>query len=154
MVSIDAFRSDSRAINEGDWVRVDEARYGDLEILTRGFTDDFVDAQNQRTEKLAEAHMGDRTRIANSEMRKLNASLLEDYLILDVRNLTDDKGEPVSVGLFHAMLYQPEYSRLQRAAWVAAARISTRSVQQLDEARGNSLLPSGSTSNGATSALN
>jgi hypothetical protein len=154
MVSINEFRADSKAINEGDWVRVDSARYGDLEILTRGFTDDFIDAQNARTEKLAESFMGDRTRILNSDMRKMNASLIEDYLVIDVRNLTDEKGEPVSVALFHAMLYQPEYARLARASWAAAARISTRSVAQMEDARGNLPKPSASASNGGTSALN
>jgi hypothetical protein len=154
MVSITEFRSDTRSINDGDWVRVDAARYGDLEIFSRGFTDEFVDAQNNRTGKAAEAYVGDKTRIPNSELRKINASLLEDFLILDVRNLTDDAGIAVTVDTFHSMLYEPQYSRLARASWEAAARISTRSMAQLDAARGNSPQPSVSHSNGATSAPN
>jgi hypothetical protein len=150
MVSLSEFRSDTRAINDGVWIRVNEASYGDLEIKSRGFTDDFVDAQNTRLGKAAEAYNGDRTRLPNSELRKINASLLEDFLVLDVRNLTDGD-QVVPVAVFHTMLYDPAFNRLSRACWEAASRVTTRSEAQIKAASGNSHAPSGFTSTGATS---
>ena len=151
MVSITEFRTDTRAINDGTWIRVHEGAYGNLEILSRGFTDEFIDAQTARVAKAAELYGGNKERIPNSQLRSINASLMEDYVVLDVRNLTDEKGEPVSVKDFHSMLYQPGYGRLARACWEAAAAVSNRSQAQMEAAVGNSSTRSGPTLNGAPS---
>jgi hypothetical protein len=136
MVDLSEFRTDTKAINDGVWLRVNEAAYGDLEILSRGFTDDFVDAQNARIAKAAEPYGNDRTRVPNSLMRQINASLLEDYLVLDVRNLKNGEAD-VEVGAFHMMLYDAAFNRLSRACWDAASRVTTRSEAQLKSAVGN-----------------
>jgi hypothetical protein len=150
MVELSEFRTDTRAINDGVWIRVNEAAYGDLDILSRGFTDDFVDAQNARVTKAAEPYGGERTRVPNSEMRTINASLLEDFLVLDVRNLRDGE-RVVEVAQFHMMLYDPAYNRLARACWEAAGRVTTRSEAQVKAASGNSHAPFASTSTGVVS---
>jgi hypothetical protein len=137
MARLSEFRVDSRAIADGAWVRVDDALYGDLEILTRGFTDEFVDAQTARLARAANAYNNDQTRIPNAERRKINASLLRDFLVLDVRNLTDDDGHAVACDAFHAMLDDPAYFRLARACFEAAGRVSTQSEAQLRAAQGN-----------------
>lgn len=153
MVDLAEFQTDTRAINDGTWVRVNEALYGDLEILTRGFTDAFVDANNARMSKAAADFNGDRTMIPNSKLREINASLLEDHLVVDVRNLVS-AGNPVPVAEFHSMLYDPAYGKLARACWEAAGRVTTRSVAQVGAARGNLPSPSASGSNGDTSDKN
>ncbi len=145
------FRVDTHALNDGIWIRVSEATYGDLEILSRGFTDEFIDAQGATLTRAAERYGGERTRIPNSDMRILNADLLRRYLVIDVRNLTDDNGEPVSIAEFHQMLSDQAYGRLARACWEAAGRVSTQSLSQLDAASGNSARPSRPNSNGANS---
>jgi hypothetical protein len=137
MAKLSAFRSDTRAINDGAWIRVDDAAYGDLDIMSRGYTDEFVDAQNARLMKAAEPFLGDRDRIPNSVRREINAGLLRDFLVIDVRNLEGDDGKPVSVEQFHDMLEQPEYAKLQRACWLAAGRITTRAAEQAKAAAGN-----------------
>jgi hypothetical protein len=137
MVSLSEFRSDTRSIQDGAWIRVNEAAYGDLDIMTRGFTDEFIDAQNARLSKAAEPYGGDRTRIPNGEQRRINATLLRDFLVLDVRNLLNGD-EPVSVEAFHAMLFDAAFVRLARACWDAAARITARSAAQMEAASGNS----------------
>jgi hypothetical protein len=142
------FRTDTRAIRDGTWVRVNEALYGDLEILTRGFTDEFVDANKARTRHAAARYGGDPERIPNSEMRDLNAGLLREYLVLDVRNLLDDDGEVVKIAEFHGLLGDPAYGQLARACWDAAGRVSTMSAAQLEESVKNSLRLSKSNSNG------
>lgn len=153
MVELSEFKTDTKAINDGVWIRVNEATYGNLEILSRGFTDDFVDAQSARMTKTAEAIGCPRDQIPNSKLREVNATLLEDFLVVDVRNLLT-KGEPIPVSDFHAMLYDPAYNKLSRACWDAASKITTRSAAQLENARGNLPRPLESGSNGATSEPN
>jgi hypothetical protein len=138
MARLSEFRVDSRAIADGAWVRVDEALYGDLDILTRGFTDDFIDAQTARLARAATPYGGNQEKIPNAERRKINASLLRDFLVLDVRNLLDDADQPVSVQAFHGMLDDPAYYRLARACFEAAGRVSSQSEDQLRHALGNS----------------
>jgi hypothetical protein len=142
MAKLSMFTSDTRAINDGTWIRVNEALYGDLDILTRGHTDEFIDAQNARLRQAAQPYNNDPDRVPNAVRRDLNASLLRDYLVLDVRNLVDDDDAPVSKDQFIAMLDQPDYSKLARACWDAAARVTALSKEQLDAAKGNSAKPS------------
>lgn len=138
MAKLSDFRSNSRAIQDGAWVRVNEAVYGDLEILTRGFTDEFIDAQNAALDKAAERFDKDRSRIGNAELRAINAGLLREHLVLDVRNLSDDDDQPVSIDKFHEMLADAEFAKLSRACWEAANKVSNMSKKQLDAAMGNS----------------
>jgi hypothetical protein len=97
-----------------------------------------------RTQHLAESYGNDATKIPNAEQRRLNASLMEDFLIIGVRNLHGDNGEPVSLEDFHALLYQPDYNRLSRVCWEAVSRVSSRSIAQIEAAAKN--LPSDSAS--------
>jgi hypothetical protein len=144
MANLNEFRSDTRAINDGIWVRVNEA-FGDLEIQVRGFTDGFHDARAARTAAAAEPYAGDEKRIPNAETRRINASLMQDFLIIGVRNLHhDDTGAEVTVEEFHKFLFQPEYGRLSRLCWEAAGRVSARSIAQVEAAAKNSEQDSGS----------
>lgn len=152
MVKLSTFRSDTRAINDGVWVRVDERNFGDLEVLSRGNTDDYIDAAADRWAKAAEPYGGDRSRIPNSEGRRIAASLLEDFLVLDVRNLTDDDGNVVDVQAFRAILYEPAFQKLFDACWQAVRKVNTRSDRQMGEAEKNSPRPLPQHLNGATSA--
>ena len=144
MAKLKDFRSDIRAINDGVWVPVHEA-FGDLEIQVRGFTDAFHDARTLRTIAAAEPYGNDKEKIPNADQRRINASLMEDYLIIGVRNLIGDNGEPVELEEFHRLLYLPDYARLSRSCWLAAGQVSARSATQIEDAVKN--LPSGSNSN-------
>jgi hypothetical protein len=139
MARLQDFRSDTRAIADGAWVRVDEAMYDDLEILTRGFTDAFVDAQNRRLAKAAQPFSGEQTRIPNAVRRAINAGLLKDHLVLGVRNLLDEHDQPVTLEAFVEMLADPAYGRLARACFDAAGQVSVKSAEQLEHAAGNSV---------------
>lgn len=138
MAKLSAFRADTAAIQDGAWIRVNEAFYDDLEIQTRGYTDAFVDAQTLRLIRAAEPFGGDQTRIPNAERRDLNAGLLREFLVLGVRNLLDDDGQPVELAGFLEMLDKPAYQRLARACFEAASRVSTQSARQIVNAVGNS----------------
>lgn len=151
MARLSDYRSDTRAINDGVWVRVGP-EYDDLEILTRGFTDTFLDAQEARLTKAAQSYDADRAKIPNAERRTINAGLLEEFIVLDVRNLKDENEKLVEIGDFHHMLYEPEYGMLSRACWTAAGRVSTMSAAKLKAVMGNLGASSGSTSTGDHSA--
>lgn len=152
MAKLANFRVDTRAINDGAWIRVGP-EYDDLEILSRGFTDDFLDAQEARLQKAAQAYNGDQAKIPNGERRSINASLLEDFLILDIRNMVDELGKVVEIKDFHSMLYEPDYSMLSRACWLSAGRVTNTSAEKLKSQLGNSVASSRSISPGAGSAV-
>lgn len=138
MAKLADFKVDTRAINDGSWERVDEARYGDLEIRSRGFTDQFVDMQAKMLRKAAEPYGGNQEDIPNDVRRMINADLCRGVLVLDVRNLTDDDGHAVTIEAFHTMLDDPAYARLLRACFDAAAKVSTRSEAMAKAIAGNS----------------
>lgn len=148
MAKLSDFRSNSKAISDGVWIRVNEGLFGDMEILTRGFDDRFIDAQNSRLKKAAGKYANDRERIPNSEHREINATLLQEFLVLDVRGLEGDDGNPIDIKSFYVLLHDEDYSALTRACWEAAQRVTSMSQVQLEEALGNSHRRSQSTSNG------
>ena len=149
MAKLSDFTTDVKAVRDGMWVRVDPARYGDLEIFTCGFTDEFLDAKNE-LEMAASDHLNipSGRPLPNAEQRKINAELLERFLIKDVRNLTDENDQPITVQQFHRFMYLLDYNRLAGAAWQAAGRVSNLSAKQLESALGNSLKASRTSSNG------
>lgn len=150
MARLKDFRVDTKALNDGIWVRVGE-EYGDLEILARGTTDAFFDAKNALETKYVTQYGGSRDAIPNAILRDINAQLLEKHLIVDVRNLEGDDGQPLSVTEFHKLMYDAEYSRLSAAAWRAVGRASNQFASQVEMAVGNLPTPSKSNSTGATS---
>lgn len=152
MARLKDFRTDTHALTDGVWIRVNESLYGDLEIMARGFTDDFVDARNARMKKAAKRYGQDETQIPNAELRDINASLLRDFLLMNVRNLEGDDGNPVPFVEFSATLTDPSYSQLAKACWDAAIKVSSLNVEELEDAVGNSQRPSRSNANGEASA--
>ncbi len=138
MAKLSSLLSDTKSIDEGMWQPVNPAFYDDLEIFTRGFTDDFVDAQAARLRKLRlDNDIIEGDPLPNAMQRELNAGLLRDLLVLDVRNLEGDDGIQVSVEDFKAMLDKPNAGRLVRACWEAASRVSSRTTKSTAAALGN-----------------
>lgn len=137
MAKLSDFRSDSKAISDGVWVLVDPVMFDDIEILSRGYTDDFIDAQNAMIRKYAQRYNGDKERITNAQYREINATLMREYLVVDVRGLLDDKDTPVTVAGFHEMLFKNEYTRLARAVWEAAGRVTMLTDSHRKAAEGN-----------------
>jgi len=155
-MEIDEFVTSTRAMKDGMWVLVDEAKYGNLEIFACGFTDEMIDARADLEYAAADrlnVDLSRNERLPNAEQRKINATLLERYLVKDVRGLTKG-GQPVSVDEFHRLMYLPGYEALAGAAWQAARRISTTTASQMEQAMGNSLKVSTSNSNGQGFASN
>ena len=138
MAQLTDFVTDEKAINEGMWIRVNPALYDDLDIFSRGFTDEFVDAQAARLRKARiDGDLTEGEALPNAMQRQINAGLLRDYLVLDVRNLNGPDGSPVSVADFTAKLGELSYTRLARACWEAASRVTARTAKANADAVGN-----------------
>ena len=152
MAKLSAFKTDSRAINEGEWVRVGE-EYDDLEIKTRGLTDAYFDAQAAKQRRAAVGFGGDTSKLPTALRRKINIECLGQHVILDVRNLEDDvTGQPITVERFKALLEDADYGDLVTACFKAATQVGQRRAADLEEAAGNSEAVSAGTSNGGGTA--
>lgn len=136
MAKIAKFRKNSAAIREGEWVKPGE-EYDDMEILTRGFTDDYLDAQAQKLRRAASAWGNSPERIPVKIKREINTDCLLKYVILDVRNLQHDDGSAVSLDEFKDMLRDPDYDELLVACYRAAAQVGQIKQADVEEAVGN-----------------
>ena len=116
-------RNMTKAIDSGEWVRVGD-EYDDLEIMTRGFTDEYTDMRNALLRRTAtQKYRGDASKITTAEGRDITVDCLEAKCLLGVRNLVDDAGQPVVMPAFLKMLRDPDYSDLFTAALVACANV-------------------------------
>lgn len=136
MAKLSAFKTDSKAVAEGEWVRVGED-YDDLEIRTRGMTDAYTNARDARHRKAAVGFGGDVSKLPVEIRRRINIDCLATFLVLDVRNLTDDDGAPVTVDAFKDLLSDPDYDDLVTACYRAASQVGKRKADDLADAAGN-----------------
>lgn len=129
-------KTDSAAINDGVWKKIEKY---DFEIKSRGFTDQFIDAQNRRLRKMSEKYRGDLSAIPNAVRRQMNAELLCDFLVLDVRGLFHDveQTQPVSLDEFKKLIPSPDYRELMNACWEAASLVTNEASEQAEDATGN-----------------
>ena len=141
MARLSAFKIDSKAVETGSWVRAGE-EYDDLEILTRGFTDQYTDAHQAKLRKAAKGLGGDTSKLPIAISRALLVESLLQHVILDVRNLQDGSGQPVTMTAFAAMLSDPDYAELVSACLKAASRVGLAKADDLADAVGNSAPPS------------
>lgn len=137
MASLSSIKIDSAAINDGQWVDIEQLP--GLRVKIRGYTDQFVDAQNRRLAQAAEKFRGDVSKIPNAVRRQLNTALLTEFLLLDVSGLYEDDAEtrPVTLDTFKSLLADPDYVVLSRACWEAASQVASGAVEQVEVAEGN-----------------
>jgi hypothetical protein len=74
MAKISTFKINFRAQKEGEWVPPGE-EYGDLEILTRGLTDTYFDAQAARQRRAAVGFNGNVDKLPLAIRRAINLDL-------------------------------------------------------------------------------
>lgn len=141
MAKLSAFRVDSKAINQGAWIKPGE-EYDDLEILTRGFTDAYTDARAAKVRRVALHYGNDANKIPAAEQRAITVDCLISHVLLDVRGLSDDAGNPVPFGQFCDLLRDPDFSDLFVACIKAATMVGTQRRQDAADAVGNSAPPS------------
>ena len=136
MAKLSQLKHHHAAITEGEWIRVGD-EYDDLEILTRGITDLYLDAQAAKQRRAAVGFGGDVDRLPVAIRRKINVECLIAHVVLDVRNLTDDAGQPVSFAQFKELLHGRDYTPLVSACFLAASQVGRRTAADLEEASGN-----------------
>jgi hypothetical protein len=141
MAKLSAFRTDSAAIKGGEWIRVGE-EYDDLEILTRGITDEYLDAQATRQRRAANGFNGDVSKIPSAIRRAINVECLVLHTVIDLRNLQHDDGAPVTLAQFQDLLRNPDYGDLVVACYKAAGQVGVRRKADSEEASGNFAPPS------------
>lgn len=137
MAKLSKFRTNSRAIQEGEWIVLGD-EYDDLEILTRGFTDAYFDAQAAKQRRAAVSLGGDVNKLPSAVRRAINVECLIQHVVLDVRNLTDDNGNTITAEQFHTLLKDPDYAELVVGCYSAASRVGQRRKAELEDAVGNS----------------
>lgn len=138
MTKLSAFKQDSNAIENGEWVPLGD-EYGDVEIFTRGFTDAYFDAQSAKQRKAARGVNGDTGALPTAIRRAINISCLVKHALCGdvVRNLTDDDGVPVTKDAFLELLEDPDYRELAGACFRAVGTVGQRRSADLEEAAGN-----------------
>ncbi|MGC2853956.1 hypothetical protein ACM64Y_00640 [Novispirillum sp. DQ9] len=138
MAKISAFKIDSKARQEGEWVRLG-GEFEDIEIHTRALTDAYHDAVANKLRKAARGFGGDENQVPTAHRRKINVDCLIAHALLEpaVRNLKDDQGNDVTHGQFLDMLRDPDYLPLVTACFMAAARVGTMVEQDVEDAEGN-----------------
>lgn len=150
MVDISRFRTDSRAIMMGEWVLVDEVEYGDLEIRTRGFTDEYFDAQSRRQRAEAKRLGVVVENLPSGMKRKINVDCICEFMVLDVRNLTikAEGDRPILIEEFYDYLRNPDFPELIVACFRAAGKVGQSRDVDVEEAVGNLLGRSSTSSPG------
>jgi len=136
MAKLSAFKTNSDAINQGEWVRPGE-EYDDLEVRVRGFTDAYYDAQAAKLRRAAVPFGGDISKIPSALRRQINVDCLNAHVVLDVRNLKGDDGKDIKVDQFRELLRDPDYAELVIAVYKAAGRVGQQRAADLEDAAGN-----------------
>lgn len=147
MATLKRFRQNSAAINRGEWVDLG-IEFDNLEIRSRGLTDAYWDMHQAKIRRAAQAYNDDANRIPNAIRREINVDCLVDHAILDVRNLYDDDGHPVTLDGFCDLLRNPDFHELIVACFRAAGWVGRQRQAEIDDAAGPLATPSAIISNG------
>ena len=134
MANLKAFKVDSKAIETGQWVRVDDA-YDDLELLVRGYTDAYTDYRARKSRRVAAMYGGDVNAIPSAKAREILVDALVEHVIRDVRNLSDEAGNPINFDQFVTLLRDPDYHDLVVAVIRAAAKVGTANAVDLENTK-------------------
>lgn len=150
MARLSAFKVDSKKIESGEWVKPGED-WDDLEILTRGHTDKFIDSQAGRLRRAAKSMGGETEKLSLAIKRAVLIDCLIEFCLLDVRGLSDDEGNKITFDQFTELLRSGDYPSLVTAAIFAAAQVGNKRSAEIEEAVKNLSAPSEPTSNGVAS---
>ena len=150
MAKLSQFKRNTKAFTEGTWKRPDPG--SDLEILSRGYTDTYYDAQASKQRAAAKGFNGDTEKLPVAIKRRINIDCLIAHVLVDVRGLEGEDGKPVSFATFCDLIRDPDYSDLANAAFAAASMVTNEREADLADTEGNSSPASAGTSNGASIA--
>lgn len=136
MAKLNSFKVDSKLIEHGEWVSPGE-EYDDLEIKCRGFTDTYTDVRSAKMRRAAMRFGGDVNKVPISLSREITVDCMIDHVLLDVRNIQDEHGQPVTFEQFCQLLKTPDYYDLVLACLRAAAVVGTHRIDDVQDAAKN-----------------
>lgn len=136
MAKLKDFRRNSQAFEEGEWVRVAD-EFDDLEVKVRGYTARYHDLRNAKMRRAATPYNGDVSRIPSAIADAIVLECLLACIFLDVRNLEDEHGKPVTREGFIELLRDPDYRQLVNAVLVAAGKVGQMNELEKADAEGN-----------------
>ncbi|WP_376959634.1 hypothetical protein ABNQ39_06930 [Azospirillum sp. A26] len=134
MANLASLKRSSTALTTGAWKRPDPDL--DLQILTRGYTDEYQDAQASKQRKAAKGFGGDPEKLPVALKRSINIECLIKHCLIDVK-MKDDDGAPVTFEEFCDTIRDPDFSELATAAFTAAGMVSADREADAKEAEGN-----------------
>ncbi|WP_419900650.1 hypothetical protein [Roseomonas sp. USHLN139] len=135
MAKLSSFRLNKIALEQGEWISPGD-EYDDLEIRTRGLTDQYRDALAAKLRRAATGFGGDQSKIPGAIFRRHVVDALREHVLLDVRNIEDDAGKPLAFADFCKLLADVEYSDLREACLRAAAMVGRVAQEDKVEAAG------------------
>lgn len=141
MASLSRFKTDLSRVNDGAWITLGE-EFGEIEIQTRGFTDTYLDSRQSRMRRAATRYGGDLQKIPQADVRAILIDLLIKHCLMDVRNLEDQNGDPVTFALFCELLRDDQYVDLYGAALQAATQVTAEREADLADSKKNLAKPS------------
>lgn len=140
MAKLSDFAVDADAIKDGEWVRLG-GDYDDIEIHTRGLTDQYWDTTSAKQRKMAQGFNGDTEALPVRHRRDINTRAFIEHCLLDppVKNLFHDdaRTKEVTGEEFRKMLLDPRYQKLVAACYAAARRVGQNIDSDMDAAAKN-----------------
>lgn len=133
MVKLLKLRRDAQKVQDGEWIRPGE-EFEDLELKVRGYTFEFTDARAERFRAAARKYGGDINKVKGKESHAIVVSTIRDYLLLDVRGVLDQDGNPVPVEVFGQLLGDLNYQLLVKACIDAAGQVGQEKIEDDEEA--------------------
>ncbi|KAA0576675.1 hypothetical protein [Azospirillum sp. Sh1] len=134
MANLASRKRSTAAYTTGVWKRPDLDM--DLEILTLGMGDEYLDMQAAKQRKAAKGFGGDTEKLPAALKRKINIECLIACCLRDAR-FKDDDGAEVSFEEFCDLIRDPEYPDLSNAAFTAATMATSDRESDAKEAEGN-----------------
>jgi hypothetical protein len=145
MASLSAFKQNSRAREEGEWISPGP-EFGDLQVKVRGLTFGYTDARAALDRMASMRH---RCEVSALPAKVAHSNMVEalcSEVVLDVRNLEDDSATPpraITADEFRALLRSPDYADLVGAVLRATAFVGHEREATAKAAEGNSPAASG-----------
>ncbi|MFL7901575.1 hypothetical protein ACJ41P_10610 [Azospirillum argentinense] len=134
MESLDHLLLDEDVSSAGRWVQPDPDL--PLRIKTKGFTDEYFDAQARMQRSAAKGFNGDTERLPSSLKRDINAKCLLKHSLVDVENCVIG-GKSLTIEEFGDIIQTERGKRLLGLAFTAAGMAHDAQKAEHEAAVGN-----------------
>ena len=148
MAKLSAFTRDAKAMREGAWINPGD-EYG-FQIKAKAMGAAYSDRRADKMRAVARNTVGGESKVKSEDRNKIDIESLCEVCLLDVRGLEHDDGRPVTIAEFKQMILQPEYTELAVISFQCAGQVGQTNAALIEQAEGNSLTGSSTTSNGLT----